>query len=421
VLQAAGVRERVEHAGFVRPRGALVKWRDGSAEVTHEPSRDPRDVGFQVDRARFDALLLDAAREAGARILESTRAGSPREIQDGWLVPVPSAERSVTLAARFLVDATGKRSGFLPGAELLGARTAALYAYWRDADIDGPEARVEAGTDGWCWAAPLPDATVSAAVFLDARACAALGKRREELYLRRLAESSLLRGCLRGSLVRPVRACDASFAADEHPAGERFIRVGEAAFTLDPLSSQGVQAAITSGLVAAAVAHTLLVRPEQARLAIGFYERRQREVVARHRRFAASHYAERAALAPGPFWKARALAPDRPSAEEALSPPLESSAPRDGSRLRLAPEATIVPSPVLTGDFITDGEALAHPALPRPVAFVGEVALAPLVRLLDGADDAPAIIRRWCLTVTPSTGWALVDWLWRRRLLVPAA
>jgi hypothetical protein len=218
-----------------------------------------------------------------------------------------------------------------------------------------------------------------------------------------------------------VRACDASFAADEHPAGETFVRVGEAAFTLDPLSSQGVQAAITSGLVAAAVAHTLLLRPEQAHLAVAFYERRQREVVARHRRFAASHYAERAKLAPGPFWEARGLASDHSSADEALAPPLDSPAPRDGSRLRLAPEVTIVPSPALAGDFITDGEALAHPALPRPIAFVGEVALVPLLRLLDGADDAPAIIRRWCRTVPPSTGWALVDWLWRRRLLVPAA
>src|ERR1700704_4556955 len=51
LLAELGVRERVEAAGFLRPRGALVHWGEGEARETFD---DAGEAGFQVDRGRFD-------------------------------------------------------------------------------------------------------------------------------------------------------------------------------------------------------------------------------------------------------------------------------------------------------------------------------------------------------------------------------
>ena len=56
----------------------------------------------------------------------------------------------------------------------------------------------------------------------------------------------------------PVRVCDATSYEVGPTVEVDVVRVGEAAFAIDPLSACGVQTAIQSGLAAAATAHSLL-------------------------------------------------------------------------------------------------------------------------------------------------------------------
>jgi len=53
--------------------------------------------------------------------------------------------------------------------------------------------------------------------------------------------------------------------------------LGEANYTLDPLSSTGVEKAMQNGCVAAVALHTLINRPDRAELCMRFYRDRQRE------------------------------------------------------------------------------------------------------------------------------------------------
>ncbi len=57
------------------------------------------------------------------------------------------------------------------------------------------------------------------------------------------------------ALVGPVLACDATTFCATDPIGETFVRVGEACFSLDPLSFTGVEKAMQTGLIAATAAH----------------------------------------------------------------------------------------------------------------------------------------------------------------------
>jgi flavin-dependent dehydrogenase len=84
VLDLCGVREQVEAAGFLRPASAIVQWSGPAARH----SRFDGAPGFQVDRGRFDHLLLAAARDAGASVRQPARAGRPVATADGWAVPL---------------------------------------------------------------------------------------------------------------------------------------------------------------------------------------------------------------------------------------------------------------------------------------------------------------------------------------------
>lgn len=418
ILEALGVREAVERAGFFRPDHARVRWSDEDAA--------PRDrgaaPGFQIDRARFDALLLDAAARAGVRVLRPARAGAPAPPDaSGWSVPVHHEGRWRRVRAAFLCDATGRR-GLLRGPRLRSSvPTVVLSGYLRGVAVAGTESLVDACDDAWLWGAPLPDGTFSAMAFVDPQRVRGQSSRgaREALYRELLARSPLLRRCLDGVLDGPVVARDASAYQREDPVGAAWIRVGEASFGIDPLASQGVQAAMSSALQAAVVVHTLLDAPPHAGAAERFYRERQAEAVARHRGWAARLYAERRASLQGPFWRRRAAL-----AEGLGAPALVARAPvgdtilAAGARLALAAEASIEAVPCIHGDLVMLRRALAHPRLDRPVAYLGDTELAPLLDLLAEAGTVRAALACWSRCVPPDRARAILGWLVGHGVLV---
>ena len=97
------------------------------------------------------------------------------------------------------------------------------------ADLDG-QPRIVATPDGWQWHAPLGEArTAWVSVTVD------------ETPAR-----------------RPGDGIDVSWSAHEHSAGNGYFLLGDAAATLDPLSSHGVLRATMSGMLCAhlVAAHT---------------------------------------------------------------------------------------------------------------------------------------------------------------------
>jgi flavin-dependent dehydrogenase len=415
LLDATGVRERVESAGFLRPDRAVVRW----AEATDRHKSQPGELGFQVDRGVFDALLLDAAREAEVRIIQPALAlPSRREPAGGWQLPVRCNGATFDIRAQFLADATGRRS-LAPGPSArTSAPTLALYAYWRRASIGGPETRIEAGEDHWFWGAPMPDRTFNATVFLDPKKCANAGRTGlEARYRSLLAGSSLLRGCLNGVMIGPVTACDATCRAAINPIDERSIKVGEAAFSIDPLSSQGVQAAMASALHGAHAVHTLLAVPLNAAAALTFYRARQAEAVERHRAWAAQCYTELIHFQAHDFWAKRgALA--LPSPPHLRLPQSIEALPAGHCRIAISADARLVDATALVGDVITEVPTLEHPTLDRPVAFLENHPVAPLLAALGEGATVESLLERWSRTIPQPVCLRLFHWMWAHEIVV---
>jgi hypothetical protein len=251
-------------------------------------------------------------------------------------------------------------------------------------------------------------------VFVDPEQCR--GRRRREIeadYRESLSRSELLRDCLRGAVENGVRLHDATPHQSAACVTQNSIKVGEASFSLDPLSSQGVQAAMISGVQAAIVVHTMLTHPEDAEAAKAFYRDAQTDAVERHRVAAARHYAAGLGAMRTPFWRERA-APSLVS----MSPPPMPPPPAFAGRARLSREVRVEDVPIIERDHIAVRKGLHYPALGRPFAYLDGIAVETLLERVANSDSLEALRQALARDTNHERGRRMVSWLVEQRILV---
>lgn len=417
LLDFLNLRERIEEASFLRSKQVIVHWSKPSAYNVFTG-----ESGFQVDRGVFDQILLDAAGEAGVVVLQPARAMRPRlgmsQGRKRWCVAVEYEGSWSQINATYIVAATGRQPLFSGKRKRCAQPTIALYGYWKETSIDGEEIRLEAGNNEWFWGASLPDGLFNAMVFVDTDRCRSNGVKRKDwqaFYRSLLAESNLLRGCLEGKLVSEVKICDASTYMAECPVDEHSIMVGDACFAIDPLSSQGVQAAINSALQGSIVVHTILSRPENSNAAIEFYHSRQREAVERHCDLAAQYYEEASVLQQTPFWQKRAATKDRSDSPIRLR---RNTILRPDQRLALSHLLSIITVPCIKDSVISYMRALKHPGLARPVAYFDGIEVAPLLEEFSHGSTVAEVIKQWPPDIPLESRVKIMHWMCDSGLLV---
>ena len=409
LLASIGAGPAIEAAGYPRMRKVSVLWEE------EREREDPESQGMLVDRGHFDRLLLEHARGCGVRILQPATVENLERCAGGWSVAVWAEGRITELEARLVADASG-RSGVLRRRRRTGPPTLALYAYWKGQGLpDHP--RIEAGGDAWFWGVPLPDRVYNTLVFLDPRDLRAMCGTLSERFCSLLAASSLLPTNLNAKLLGPIQAADATPYLDEECVTEDSIKVGDAALALDPISSSGVQKAIQSALAGSVVVNTLLQRPQARALAQQFYRDSLGEASSRHRAWARGHYAQVAAQRPARFWRERAESATLP---DVAKPGTAATVPPEAT-LRLSPAVEIVDLPCVVDRFIEARPAVRHPSLAAPVAYLGDVELAPLLRCVRSGMTPRDLARSWMPRVPPRHGLAIAQWLVSRGLLISQA
>lgn len=407
VLDLLGLRSRVESAGFLRPPPALVRWH-GAAAVDGVAAGP---AGFQVDRARFDRLFLQAAQDAGVQVLQAA-ALPPRDQAGRWCVPLAGGGH---VDAGFVIDARG-RHGQPQGPVTVALM--ALMAHWQprlgSAEPD-PRSRVQAGASCWAWAAPLANRSTLVAVFLDAHRVAGLPQAaRQALHGELLAPLDLLAPCVQGADCGPVQVCDATPRSVSDAAPQPgLLLAGEAAFSLDPLSSQGVPAALRHGWQAAACVHTAAHRPGQATLAWQFHRQQSRAVALRHQRLSTRLYDAAAHHVDHIFWLSRAGL-DTPPSPAAEWPGLDDSIALDG-------RAHCSEMPVLEGEWIVMRQAIEHPLLDGPIAFLAGQPATDWLCALQGAPRLRDLLDAWHTRFGAARTQAVWPLLWQQGLLKAGA
>lgn len=382
--------------------GNLSAW--GSGRVTfHSHTADEAGRGFQVERAKFDAQLLAAARTAGATVFEGWRPKELEHRDSGWQVDVRSPKGSTRrFRASFLCDASGRarvlaRRLRLP--QTICTRQLGLVGYWQAAqpgeDADGFNALVESLPDGWLYTARL-NSQQRVAGFMTDRSLLPSNLRRKasQIYLSALERAKHVKRRLRKfAWDGEVRIFPAYPSLIEHCCGPDWVLVGDAASTLDPLCSQGVQKAIASALTAATAVHTLLVHPERSEWVMEFCRERELAGFLSHLTARANYYRREHRFADKPFWKERAtLAPPSNADQTAGRRP---AALRSQDRITAGSAVQLLERPVIEGEFVEVRPTVVSTQAARGVRYCGDVCVPDLMKLLSDRPTFDTLLSRY--------------------------
>lgn len=308
IADLIGARELIEKEGFQRKPGAYLEWGRESWSLDFGELRGRHTYSFQVERSRFDHLLLRHARSQGAAVHEGVEVQSldfdetGRPCRAHW-VRRDDPGVSGVIAFDYLIDASG-RNGIMASRYLRNRKyhkvfqNVALWGYWEGAVCGEPgyrEGSIAVGSipDGWLWSIPLGEGRTSIGAVLHKTAFSRMNKvsSREEIYQETIASSPLLtKICAPATLVSEVMLeTDYSYAAESF-CGPGFFLCGDAACFLDPLLSTGVHLAMLSALLGAASVASLLRGEVSEPQALSFFEKSYRQAYLRFLVFVSAFY-----------------------------------------------------------------------------------------------------------------------------------
>jgi flavin-dependent dehydrogenase len=263
-LRAIGVWDKLEQGGFMPKLGAEFVMGNSQAvtRIIFGRFLEPRYAKtFQVERAKFDQLLLDHAIGSGCEVWQETLVKSVAATDDGVTVTCTRNGGEHELKARWIFDASGRDA--LLGKQLQLAKTDlgmpkkfATFAHFRGVHRNDPPAdghiTVVRLSFGWCWIIPLDAEKTSVGLVQTLDHFRATELKPGECFERVVATTPELQR----RLGEAVRVSDYFFAGDYtyrylENAGPRWMLIGDAAGFIDPIFSSGVMLAIKSGYLAA--------------------------------------------------------------------------------------------------------------------------------------------------------------------------
>ena len=294
IIKYLGAYDKVAEAGFVHKYGATYIWGKSqepwSIYFTEVSSEDR--FAFQVERDRFDKILLEHSRTTGAVVMEECRVTD--FIRDGErIVGVKYLDKTQThhtVSCRFCVDASGQ-SSLLGNAMKLRRfnqtlRNFALYTYFKQAksvtellpDL-GNKGKgnifVVAIDKGWIWYIPLSNGRHSVGVITHGSFAQELKKEnRLKFYWDSLRSAPQICYLLEEAVMETTSLysqSDWSYICESFK-GPGYLLVGDAACFIDPILSTGVTLAMEGGVKAAFAINTVLTTPQLTEEAMRWYE-----------------------------------------------------------------------------------------------------------------------------------------------------
>jgi FAD-dependent halogenase len=298
VCRLTGVADELAKAGFIRKRGGTLRWGANPEPWTFSFSVSPKMAGdtsfaYQVERSKFDKILLDHARRKGVDVREEHAVTAVLSGEDRVLGVAyqDAAGRSGEIRAKYLVDASGNKSRIY---QEVGAarryseffRSLALFGYFENgkrlAEPNSGNILCAAFDSGWFWYIPLSPTLTSVGAVVRREMAAKIQGDPEEALNGLIAECPLISDYLsEAKRVTDGQYGELRVRKDYSYANTRFWRpgmalVGDSACFVDPIFSSGVHLATYGALLAARSINSVLAGTVDEDTAFGEFEQRYR-------------------------------------------------------------------------------------------------------------------------------------------------
>lgn len=287
ILGDLGVVDRVETAGAARI-GRVRIFPPGAdpLELAFPAGEGAPPWGYALSRRRLDAILLDAARDAGAEVREGVIVDAP-SLEGNRVAGVHVREADDTrreIAARLVVGAGGRND---PVARALQLQRRSRRRRWdvlahRGADDASPRPGSPEPSGCWCGlylgeddryvaAAPIEGDRINVNAVVG-RGALRRAPNPEDAYRRALESDGRLDRWTRGSPDEPVSATDVTALVTRTAVHDGVLLVGDAALFLDPFTGQGIYLALRSSELAATVVIDAIADGRTDRRALAPYD-----------------------------------------------------------------------------------------------------------------------------------------------------
>ncbi len=297
-----GVKEKLDRAGFLIKHGGEISSACGTARGTYF-FRNGLNVrwktSYQVDRSKFDQVLLDHARDCGCEV---RYAVSVTSFTFGTDVAVLSCDPGAeTVQARYLIDCSGRNAILANHLQLKEPyshlRKFSVFAYFQGPplppDPDASLTRMIRAHDCWCWVIPMAEGKWSVGVVMDHERFRSLQVSPEDAFEQCIRQQPEVYNRIgQAKRFTPVRAtADFSYRV-RRMFGDRWLMAGDAAGFIDPVFSSGVYIATYSGEQAAMAVQAALERPRARNRAFRRYQRLVEERFATYLKLSSGWYTQ---------------------------------------------------------------------------------------------------------------------------------
>lgn len=322
-----GLSEELAQAGFVKKRGGTFRWGRSPEPWTFKFARNsdaPGAFAYQVERAKFDKLLLDASRRRGVDVREGHAVNEILFTGDratGVRYTTDSGEVR-TAHARYIVDAGGNRARqYNPhvGKRIYSKffQNVALYGYFEGGKrLPAPNSGNIlscAFRDGWFWYIPLNETLTSVGAVVARDSAKIIQQGHDEAFRHFVNGCPLIGEYLSGATrVTTGMYGDYRVRTDYSYCNTEFWRpglvlIGDAACFVDPIFSSGVHLATYSALLAARSINTALrAGPSVEAECFGEFEQRYRREYGNFYQFCSAFY-DMEQSTDSYFWAARKI------------------------------------------------------------------------------------------------------------------
>ena len=286
IFEELGLIPELERLGFPKKYGAQFHLGNGSKStcfVFKEGKFTRHHEAFQVERSRFDHLLLKHAAKLGAEVREGCTVKSVKVEGNIAEVRIESPAGEELLKSKFLVDASG-RSNLTGNQEQVREihprmKKIALFGHFEGVRLDpgekGGDTVIIRLHEKWFWIIPISKEKTSVGCVMDKDEFQAANAKPETIFNSIVQSHAVTRERMEEARLAGAIQTTSDFSYhNKKLVSPRVIRVGDAAGFMDPIFSAGVYLAMFSGREAAMVISKALKEGSDGTKDFARYEKR---------------------------------------------------------------------------------------------------------------------------------------------------